>query len=152
MEYSNDLGIDPSKLTEKELFNEVTELTDYMLGDECASELIIRNLELGTKACLKVLNYPKNHMFYGDKYYQSSKFTTLYLYNIDAAIKYAKIHYKNVENYVLIDIISLFTNNKGDKYKEIRELLKNYIKEKGRDYFKQVEDSLDIINAFLASF
>jgi len=152
MEYINDLGIDPTKLTDKELFEEITELTDYLLGDECASELINRNLELGTKACLKVLNYTKDHMFYGDKYYQAGKFTTLYLYNIDAAIGYTEAHYKTVENYVLIDIISLFANNDGEKSKKTREVLKNYIKQKGKGYFKQIEDSSDIIDEFLASF
>ncbi len=154
-EWLNEDGVNPTKLTKQELVNEITFIGDFATMGDCIRYLYEIDKKLATDSLLKVMTTDKENENYGDRFYQAMFLGSLFINDEDSAITYTANNYSQMVVYVLAQAISSLTHVDGNKFEDLRNELKQYIEEKGEDYFKELEEDIatkDIIKEFLDSF
>ena len=155
MEYLNEDGLDPSKLTKEELVNEIITIGDFATMGDCISYLYEIDKELATQSLLKVMTTDEENENYGNRFYQAMFLGCLFNNDEDSAIIYTDDNYSQMVVYVLAQTLRSLTYVEGLKFEDLRNKLKQYVEEKGKDYFKELEEDKgteDIVKEFLDSF
>lgn len=107
------------------------------------SELGSRKHPRTKEFCLDALNRDLGF----DEYFVSSALGTLYSFDEEAAIDYAKQHYKEFHIYSLGELVSLFwvdsEQENSDKKKELIKLIKDHLKTFKKEEIAEIKNDYD---------
>jgi hypothetical protein len=149
-------GIDPTKMNEQELYQNIIDWVDFPVITGCYRYLSNTNPILAVKGALVVLNYPKENFRYGDDYLQATLLGFISIDDFDASIEYIKNNYGRVEPIVFEKMLLCITDCEEPNAKEAQQLLKKFIDDNknNKEFWQEIKDRSpyeghDVVQEFL---